>query len=176
MKGQNHQIQDKPIHAYMAMMGQLQQSLTEIEEKAGPRLHEKLDEAKERLVTEGELSRNEADKIANYLWRDIHDAGEFLAETGEPLDEWLYFDQSLVEDKFWQIFNDVAKKFEQDVKALPEAFHHNEVYHVGEITGVGTLRCYTCGKLVHFHHVDHIPPCPLCLRGAFTRVRTTTLS
>ncbi|MEJ2554264.1 MAG: zinc ribbon-containing protein, partial [Gammaproteobacteria bacterium] len=126
---------------------------------------------KEKAVELGELSREEAERIGDYLRRDLEDAGEYLADTGSELSSWLHFDVELVEDRLWEAFTAAADQTKLAYLELAQRAQRASEFHTGEVTTVGTLRCSSCGELLHFHGTGHIPPCPKCHSTRFTRPR-----
>ena len=159
----------KLVTAYNQMMARIKTALEDTEQQAGPVLHKALDKAKAIAVELGELTREEAENVASYIQRDIHDAAEHLLETGQELGQWLRFDIHLIEQRLFEMFASVADQTRIELTSLAErakAAHH---YHTGEITGPGTLACLSCQQIIHFHATGHIPPCPKCHATIFCR-------
>ncbi len=163
---------EKRVHGYNKMM----QRVTELLEKTGqttvPLLKSSIDKAKDTAVELGELTRDEAELIGAYLRRDLEDAGDYLAETGDELKHWFHFDMALIEDRLLDMFSSAADQTKLALLQLAQRAQRAAEYHSGEITTVGTLQCVQCGELLHFHHTGHIPPCPKCHHGVFTRRRS----
>jgi Na+/phosphate symporter len=163
---------EKLVHAYNRMMERVKDALKQTEKNTLSALHYNIDLAKEKAVELGELSREEAARLADYLRRDLEDAGEYLADSGSELSSWLHFDVELVEDRLWEVFTAAADQTKLAYLDLEERAQRASEYHTGELTTVGTLRCSACGELLHFHGTGHIPPCPKCHATRFTRTRT----
>lgn len=165
----NHDKQ-RLISAYNAMMDQVRHGLSQLGRQTRPALTRLVDAAKEKIIELEELSREEAESIANYLERDIHDAAEYMAsDTARDLADWLKFDIRLIEDRLIELFGSVADPTQLELLSLEERARHGEEYHTGEITAIGTLHCIACGQALHFHETGHIPPCPKCGKTRFTR-------
>lgn len=154
--------------AYELMLERTAEKLHALEDKAGPKMRHLIDESRDKAVELGELSREEADKIANYLWRDLKDAGRYLADTGADFREWLGFEAALLGDRLKDLFGKAADKTTVELIEL-ETEAESTVYHTGEITGPGTLVCTKCGEKLHFKKPGHIPPCPKCHATEFVR-------
>ncbi len=139
-----------------------------LENKSGPALHKLIDEAKQRLSEAGELSKEEVERVAEYLKRDLLDAAAYVEETGEDFATWLGFDIELVEDRLKELLMQAADQTTVDLLELKEQAEARG-YHTGEYTGPGTLVCDNCSEKLHFHKVSHIPPCPKCKGTSFHR-------
>lgn len=155
--------------AYNRMMARVKATLDEAGHSALPTLRQGVEKAVELAEQLGELTRDEAEKIATYLQRDLHDAGEYLATTGSDLRSWLRFDVELIEDRLLDLFGSVADRTRLELLELERQARTGPTYHSGEITGPGTLQCAECGKDIHFHATGHIPPCPACHGTHFAR-------
>jgi len=161
-KGPEQDLVDRLVAAYDTMLGRINETLERIEQKGLPSLRGSIDHARERAVELGELTREEADRIAGYVQRDMEDAAHFLADTGEEIRDWLKFDLRLVESRLLDVFARVADQTSLQLRELAEQARRSELYHTGEVTGPGTLVCTQCAKELHFHKPGHIPPCPAC--------------
>lgn len=162
-------IDKKLIDAYNTMMKRLHSVLEEAEEKTLPSLEQNIENAKAKAIELGELTREEAEKIATYLKRDIDDAADYLQETGEEFSSWIKFDFDLIEGAITDAFINVADQTKLQLLELEQQAREAIIYHTGEITGVGTLVCEQCGKSLHFKKTGHIPPCPKCHATRFKR-------
>ena len=58
----------------------------------------------------GELSREEAERVAGYVERDMKDAAGFLGETHQELADWLKFDLRMIESRLLEMFANVADR------------------------------------------------------------------
>lgn len=158
------QLQD----AYNNMMTRIKTAIEEAEE-AAPALLKYIENARETAVELGELTRDEAEKLAAWLERDLQDAGQHLVSTGKELGDWLQFDINLIEERLLDALLLAAdhtrmemQQFEQELKAGP-------AWNAGEITGPGTLVCSNCGATTRFHATGHIPACPDCGHTVYHR-------
>ena len=156
---------EKLVSAYETML----KRVSEVSEKATPLLGNAIDHARETAIELGELSREEADKIATYIERDMKDAADFIVETGQDFREWFKFDVQLIESSFYKMFADVADQTSLELRELAERAKRASRLHTGEITGPGTLVCMACEEELHFEKAGHIPPCPKCHATEFKR-------
>ena len=160
---------DKLVHAYNRMMERIRHAFEEAEARALPSLRHSVDKARETAVELEELSRDEAEKIAYYVKRDLQDVGRHLEETGEELGDWLRFDIDRIETRVLDLFSQVADRTRVEWAELQNELQRDPPYHSGEVTGPGTLYCSACNEALHFHHPARIPPCPHCANETFRR-------
>jgi len=161
---------ERLVHAYNRMMQRVKAAIDKAEKEALPALEKNVEAAKEKAVELGEISREEAERIGDYLKRDLEDAAGFVADTGKKIGDWLRFDLELVEDRLLDVFSSMVDHTKMELDRIAERASKIGEWHTGEVTGVGTLRCKGCGKELHFHATGHVPPCPKCHGTKFTRV------
>ena len=154
------------VRAYRHMLDRARELL---EQETRPSLRSAVESARKTTVELGELTREEADQVAQYVRRDLHDAGEYLSRTGRELREWAQIDLSMVEQGLLDLFVRAADRTRLEYEAFSRELKEGPPYRSGEMTGPGTLRCRNCGQLMHFHEPGHIPPCPTCRGTDFRR-------
>ncbi len=152
------QLQD----AYNNMMTRVKTAIEEAEEAAPPALLKHIANARETAVELGELTRNEAEKIAAWLERDLQDAGRHLVSTGKELGDWLHFDIGLIEQRLLDALLLAADHTRLEMQQFEQELEDGPAWNAGEITGPGTLICSHCGKAIRFHASGYIPECPEC--------------
>ena len=157
--------------AYELMLERVMADFRKAKEKSAPVLHRLIDEAKEKALELEELTREEAEKVAEYIKRDLADAGEYLAETGGELKDWLGFETELIESSLLDLIMQASDKTTVELLKFKEDLELGPTYHTGEIAGPGTLICDQCGEQLHFRRAGRIPPCPKCHGTSFHRVR-----
>jgi predicted RNA-binding Zn-ribbon protein involved in translation (DUF1610 family) len=168
-KGPTPDLIDRLVSAYDTMLERVDEAMHRFEDRGVPALRRSIDQARERAVELGELSREEAERLGQYIQRDMEDAANFLADTGEEIRGWLGFDLRLVESKLLDLVSNVADQTSLQLRELREQARRADLYRTGEVTGPGTLVCTGCGKEMHFHKTGHIPPCPACKTTEFRR-------
>jgi polyhydroxyalkanoate synthesis regulator phasin len=163
---------DRLVDAYDRLLNQTKEAIDEAQE-AAPKLRELLDKARDNMVALGELTREEAHRISEYVERDIEDAARYLAETGEDLREWWRFDLELMERRMFDAFAGVADQTRLEWQRWGERWAEQAraatLYQAGEITGPGSLVCDKCGAETHFTRAGRIPPCAECGNTSFRR-------
>ncbi|TPW15332.1 MAG: hypothetical protein FD130_1221, partial [Halothiobacillaceae bacterium] len=165
-----HTTSEKLIHAYDQMLERVRRALEEPTDGALPRLGQAIEQARQLAFEFDELTREEAEKIGDYIKRDIEAAANYLASPeSDELANWLRFDIEQVEARILESFLSVADQTKLELLRLENEADLPATYHTGEITSIGTLVCGHCGKLHHFHQTGHIPPCSGCGNTLFAR-------
>lgn len=164
-------LEKRLIAAYDKMMERVHNLLDDAEEQAMPALQRNIDKARERAVELRELTAEEADKVAAYVKRDLHEAADYLENTGKELSSWFSFDLQLVEERMLSLFARAADKTRLELNRLASQARRAQEYHTGEIAAIGTLICSNCGCEMHFKKTSRIPPCPKCHKTVFKRGR-----
>ncbi|MDR9432245.1 MAG: zinc ribbon-containing protein [Spiribacter sp.] len=157
------------VKGYEQMLDRLRERLAHTGEALEHGFHEALNSVRERSIELGELTRDEADRVAMWLQRDLEDAAEYVESARGTYADWLYMDLQLVENWIWDRFCSVADQTRLQWQAFNQELQAAARYHTGELTGPGTLVCRECGERLHFERVGHIPPCPSCHGSRFER-------
>lgn len=163
---ESQDLKDKMISAYDRML----KRIGELARDSKPHLEQALDKAAEKATELEELSREEAERVAAYLRRDLDDAADFIDKTGEGLGDWLKFDIGLVERELLDEFSHMVDHTRASLDKLERDANRYGEWHSGEVVSIGTLECKACGEKLHFHHTGHIPPCPKCRGSKFRRI------
>lgn len=161
---------DKLVTAYERMLGRIHDAVDQADKVAIPALRERLSKARDQMVELGELTREEAHKVSEYIERDIHDAAHYIAETGEDLGRWWRFDLEQIERRLLDTFARVADQTSVELQGWAERARRAEPYRQGEVAAPGALICTECGAVLTLTETARIPACPQCGAGSFTRV------
>lgn len=164
-------LEQKLIAAYDKMMERVHGLVDNVEQHALPSLQSHIDKAKHQALELKELTQEEADKLADYLHRDINDLATHLSQSGEAISSWVSFDIELIEDRLLDAFSQVADKTAIQLAQLAEQAKRANEYHTGELTRLGTLACQQCDTFLHFTKTSRIPPCPKCHKTLFMRTK-----
>jgi predicted RNA-binding Zn-ribbon protein involved in translation (DUF1610 family) len=157
------------LTAYDDMMMRVKTAIEETEESTLPALQRFIHNARDTAVELEELTKEESEKIAYYLQRDLQDAGKHLAETGHELSDWLRFDIHQVEERLLSVLSRVADHTRLEILQFEHDIEEGPAWNAGEVTGPGTLVCASCGAIMRFHSTGHIPECPNCGHTVFHR-------
>lgn len=157
--------------AYELMLERAVDDFHKIDEKTRPLLHEAIDKARQRAVDLNELTREEAEKISDYLRRDLDDAVQYIAESGEDFRSWLGFEVSVIGDRLTDLFTQAADKSVVEWMGMKEFADAVAAYSTGDIVAPGSFVCDQCGEELHIHKPGQLPPCASCMATAFHRKR-----
>ncbi|NIV75653.1 MAG: hypothetical protein GWN37_12665 [Gammaproteobacteria bacterium] len=134
-----------------------------------PTVREAVDHAKEKAVELGELTREEAERVREYLRRDLEDAGAYLADTRREFADWLHLERDLIESRLLDSMAALADQTRLEYEKLAVQAQRAGERHTGEVVGPGTLRCTQCDERLQFRESGHVPPCPRCHGTTFRR-------
>jgi len=171
MSETNNSNNQRLTSAYKNMVEHLRQ-LMEKAQGAKPEILKALDKAREKTVELGELTKEEAEKVSEYIMRDLHDAADFIEENSAEFKDWISLEVDLIEDK---ILDSLPPLIDETRLALDQFKQRAETmgeWHTGEIVAPGLFECVNCGKKLEMHSTGHIPPCAKCKTTVFKRVRT----
>jgi polyhydroxyalkanoate synthesis regulator phasin len=160
---------DKLVDAYERILKHTHESIEDAQKESIPRFREMLDKARDQMVELGELSREEAQKVSDYVRRDVEDAASYIAETGQDIRDWWRFDMQVMEQRMMEMFARVADQTSLQLAQWAESARQMSLYQAGEVTGPGTLVCDKCGAETHFVKAGRIPTCADCGGTTFTR-------
>lgn len=163
-----HRRDDHLVNAYETMLERTREGIREAEQHA-PKLRDMLDRVRDNMVELGELTREEGQKISEYVQRDIEDAAAFIAESGDDLRQWWRFDLQLVEQRVLDAFTSVADQTSLSLRGWAEQARRASLHQAGQITGPGSLICDHCGAETHFTRTGRIPACADCGGLVFRR-------
>lgn len=130
-------------------------------------LDEALKKAGDELSSGGEYTREQAEKIGNYLRRDLTEVGkkalharDAVIDAVEPrrVAAGVQSGLSKLLRSAADILSEIAGKSEQVLN-----------FKTGEVTSPGTLTCKECGKEMHLKTTVKIPPCPSCHKTEFRK-------
>jgi rubrerythrin len=162
---------ERLIQAYDAMLQRVEQGLDTAAAGSETALAHALYAARRTAVDLGELTREEADKVHEFVSRDLYDAGQQLAMEEREVADRLRLGTLSVEQALLQRFARLAQAAKLELRHLDKARRRLAEWHTGEVTGIGVLRCRHCGELLHFERTGRIPPCPRCHATVFERAR-----
>jgi Zinc-ribbon containing domain len=132
------------VHAYHRMLERMQlrlEALEHVEKAAFPQVYASIEQAAEKAVELGELTRDEARLLGGYLRHDLEDAGQYFASTGRDLGAWLRFDVELLEDRLLDWFQRCVDQSRLEGMAFTslKAGAKADEHRGGEATGPGSL-------------------------------------
>jgi len=160
---------DRLLDAYSVMLERTNELVEKAEEQAKPAFESAVERAQETAHELGELSREEARLVADYLKRDLRDIGQQMADSRAELKDWLRFDVQQIESRLWETFASIADRTSLELMRYAGQARKRVEYRAGEITGPGTLMCDACGAETHYDRPSEIRPCERCHGEVFHR-------
>ncbi|MGF1548333.1 MAG: zinc ribbon-containing protein [Thiotrichales bacterium] len=165
---------DRRPGLYNRMLERVHELFVTAEEKTLPELGEAVQHARDNAVHLQEATREEAHEIAEYLRRDLGEMRAYLADSGRDLRDWLRIDVGLIEARMLDLVSSLADRTRVELTELEQRNLDLAEYRSGEIAGIGTLACASCGHTLYFSETKPIPPCPQCQGTLFTRAPEAT--
>lgn len=163
------ELEKKLAAAYDKMIERVDALLDDAGQQTLPTLQKTIDRARQQAVELREMTVDEADKVAAWVERDLHEAADYLQQTGHELSAWFSFDLQQIEQRMLELFSRAADRTRLELDRLALQARRAQEYHTGEISGIGTLICVQCGTALHFARTSRIPPCPKCHKTVFKR-------
>ncbi|AHE99210.1 zinc ribbon-containing protein [Thioalkalivibrio paradoxus] len=167
---ENDSLQDDRLEqAYGRMLQKVSEDLEALSDRSSVALNDLLEHARKEVVDAEHLTADEADKVTEFVRRDLHDLGAFLDSGTQDWRDWLRIDLALIEASLLNALNTVADRTKVELAQLATRAYRVGEWHTGEVTGPGELTCLSCGGTVHLSRVGKIPPCPHCRHTRFHR-------
>lgn len=170
-KPNNPDIFDALGTAYENMYESVADKVHKAKDIEASRLHELIDEAKDKATELDELTDEDAKKLAEWLKRDFDHIIHYLSETEAELEDWLGFEATLIKSVIIQKLLAAADKTTVELTRMNKELRNSATYNAGEITGPGSLICDECHKHLSFYKAGRIPPCPKCNSTSFHRIQ-----
>lgn len=160
----SQQNQNKNDHEEISLYEKLAARTADLLEEGKKTFDEALKKAKDELSQAGDFSREQADRLEEYVRRDLKEnadkARDAVMRAIEP--------QRLavgVQSAFSRILTSTAETLTE----LAERSERSLEYKTGEITSPGTLTCKDCHAEMHMSKTSRIPPCPKCHKTLFRK-------
>ena len=155
--------------AYEKLYEHIADNFHQAEHKTEALFHTLAHEAKDKVTELKEISEHDADKVVDWVKRDMAGAAHYLSETGHELKDWLGFETTLVETELLDLLIKAADQTTVKLLQLKGKSQFGIDYHTGEVIGPSTLVCKECGEELQFRRAGKIPPCPKCRATKFRR-------
>jgi len=160
----NDQNDKKEEQEEIGLYEKLASRTADLLEEGKKTFDEALKKAKEELSTAGDFSREQADKLGEYVRRDLKEnadkAKEAVKKAVEPQRV-----AAGVQSAFTRILTTAAETLTE----LAERSEKSLEFKTGEITSPGTLTCKECEAEMHMTKTTRIPPCPKCHKTVFRK-------
>jgi Zn finger protein HypA/HybF involved in hydrogenase expression len=123
-----------------------------------------LDEALKRvgdeLVSAGHFTREQSEKIAGYVKKDIQQAVDNADKARAHLKEAV--DPQRVAVGAQSLMSRILTRTAETLNGWAQKSEQQLEFKTGEITSPGTLTCKKCHETLHMKKTARIPPCPQC--------------
>jgi hypothetical protein len=139
----------------------------EILQEGRKTIDEALKKAGEEISAGGDFTREQAEKAAAYLRRDLSEVGRKLKQSRDTVIAAAEPHRLAagVQSGLAKLLN-TAADFLSDIADRSEKVLE---FHTGEVTSPGTLTCKDCGKEMKLKSTVRIPPCPSCHKTIFRK-------
>jgi len=158
------QNDNKNEHEEVGLYEKLASRTADLLEEGKKTFDEALKRAKDELASAGDFSREQADRLGEYVRRDLKEsagkATDAVKKAVEP--------QRIAagaQSAFARILTSAAEALTE----LAERSERSLEYKTGEITSPGTLTCKECNAEMHMTKTTRIPPCPKCHKTVFRK-------
>ncbi|QMI04511.1 zinc ribbon-containing protein [Citrobacter sp. RHB25-C09] len=126
-----------------------------------------VEQARQRFLQAGELTRTEVDELTRAVRRDLEEFAISYEESLEEESDSVFM--RVIKESLWQELADITDKTQLEWREVFQDLSHHGVYHSGEVVGLGNLVCEKC----HFHLAVYtpevLPLCPKCGHDQFQR-------
>ncbi len=130
-------------------------------------LDEALKKAGDELEAAGEFTREQADKISQFVRRDLEHTVKDANKAKESLKEAV--DPSRIAAGAQSIFARILSASADTLNEWAQKSQQNIEFKTGEVTSPGTLTCKNCGEQIQMKKTARIPPCPKCFHPHFRK-------
>jgi Zn finger protein HypA/HybF involved in hydrogenase expression len=130
-------------------------------------LDEALKKAAEDFTTAGDYTREQSERIANFVRRDLGHAAGHLNKTTETVKEAITPQRLAAgaQSFFAKILTTAAGHLSEWAQKAESQLE----FKTGEITSPGTMTCKSCQEELHMKRTAKIPPCPKCHKTVFRK-------
>ncbi|EAO2713569.1 zinc ribbon-containing protein [Salmonella enterica] len=119
-----------------------------------------VEQARQRVMQTGELTRTEVDELTRAVRRD-------LEEFAMSYEDSVFL--RVIKESLWQELADITDKTQLEWREVFQDLNHHGVYHSGEVVGLGNLVCEKCHYHLAVYTPDVLPRCPKCGHDQFQR-------
>ncbi len=158
------QNENKNEHEEIGLYEKLASRTADLLEEGKKTFDEALKKAKEELASAGDFSREQADRLGEFVRRDLKQSADKAAEAVKKAIE----PQRLAAGA-QSAFSRILASTAATLTELAERSEKSLEYKTGEITSAGTLTCKDCEAEMHMTKTTRIPPCPKCHKTVFRK-------
>lgn len=139
----------------------------ELLESGRKSLDEALKKANEELSAGSAFTREQAEKIGQYLRRDLSQLAEQADKARTAVKQAA--DPQRLAAGAQSTLSRILRSVAGTLSELADKTERQLEHRTGEVTSPGTLTCHNCGAEMHFTATVRIPPCPKCHQTRFRK-------
>lgn len=128
---------------------------------------EAMKKAGDEFTSAGKFTREQADKVANFVRRDLSHLGDQADKAREAIKKAV--DPHRVAAGAQSALARILASAAETLGEWAEKSEKQVEYKTGEVTSAGTLTCKACDNEIHLSNTGHIPPCPKCHKTVFRK-------
>lgn len=159
--------QNSEEHEDVGLYQKMADRAAEILQEGRKTLDEALKKAGDEITSGGDYTREQAEKISNYLRRDLTEVGKKAQLARDAVIDAVEPHRVVA-----GVQNGLSRLLRTAADVLTELAGKSEQvleFKTGEVTSPGTLTCKSCGKVMHFKSTVRIPPCSACHKTVFRK-------
>ncbi len=157
----------QPDQEEISLYARIVSRTEELMESGRKNLDEALKKASEDLTSAGDFTREQSERIAGYVKRDLGHAADHVSKTTESIKGAVTPQRLAVgaQSLFARILTTTAEQLQEWAQKAEAQLE----FKTGEITSPGTLTCKNCQEELHMKRTARIPPCPKCHKTVFRK-------
>lgn len=128
---------------------------------------EAMKKASEEVASAGDYTREQVDKVTQFVKRDLKHTSEHATKAGH------FFKEAVSPDRIaagaQSVFARILSASAETLSEWAAKSQQNVEFKTGEITSAGTLTCKSCGEEIYMKKTGRIPPCPNCYHPHFRK-------
>ncbi|KOC89424.1 zinc ribbon-containing protein [Winslowiella iniecta] len=126
-----------------------------------------VDNARQRLLATGELSRSEVEGVLRAVRRDLEEFARSYSENEEDLNDSVFM--RVIRQSVWKELADITDKSQLEWREVFQDLNHHGVYQSGEVVGLGNLVCEKCHFTRAIYTPETLTRCTECGHDQFQR-------
>lgn len=157
----------KPEQDDISLYEQIIERTEELIVNGRKNLDEALKKAGEEITSVSSFTREQSEKIADFVKKDIQHAVDSAGKARENLKEAV--DPKRVAVGAQSFFSKILSSTADTLNQWARKSEQQLEFKTGEITSPGTLTCKNCEEQLHMKKTTRIPPCPKCHKTHFRK-------
>lgn len=130
-------------------------------------LDEAVKKAGEEVTSASNYTREQQEKIATYVKRDLQNAVDYTSKTGENFRHAV--DPKRLAAGTHSLVASILTSTADALGHWAQKSEQQVTFKTGEMTGPGTLTCKNCQEEIQLTKTSRIPPCPKCHQTLFRK-------